>query len=379
MPEFVQSIASQQLPTPLYLPGVKIHSFMIEMSMDVVQRYCDKYFNLGNPRDRDFVYKPVPLFPYATLMVLEYPVMVAADRTPLPTNSVPFYERGYMSQNEVFLGVPVMRHGTSMGNFLRNVAVQFAYPFMVVDNATSTASGREILGFPKLPAEITLTEGVWPGSLAANVKMFGWPSLDPECLQELMPFLSVTTGPKLPYVGPSAEVSSVWSLGANGYLRKGMEAFAAGYDMLDQLTCGLIPSPLHVVALKQFRQAERPHEAVYQAIIDAKPRYYNVRDLQFYNEQDVDITFFDRGSFDGLIREFLDPPPNESPIKSKIQHIEVAAKMACSFTADIDYTGMFTIHSFTEPRHRNRGGGSLPVNDMISPWLRPWQGFWDLS
>ena len=375
MPDFVQTSASQQLPTPLYMPGIKIKSFLIELSMDVVQRYCDKYFNIGDASQRNFIYRPMPLFPYASLLVLQYPKIIAADRTVRPDDAPPLNERGFLSQQEVFIGMPVMRHGTSISDFLLNVAVEFAYPFMVVDNSTSVVSGREILGFPKLQAKIKQGEGDYPDSFAASVQMLGWPSLDPTVRQQWMPFMDVRTGPPTPYVGPSPDIDSVWSLAASGYVRRGMEMMAAAFDGLDRLTYGLMPSPLRVVALKQFRDAKNPHEAVYQAIIDAKPRYYNVRDLQFYNEQDVEITFHDGGSFDELIRDFLDGPPNSSADKSNFQDIVVEVKMACSFTADIDYTEMYALHTFTNRNRHRRKGLDLAT---VSPWLRPLVGFWDL-
>lgn len=375
MPQFVQSTASQQLPTPFHFPNVDAWVFLFEIPMAAVKRYCDTHLNLGDSRDRKFVYRPLAIYPYATLMVLRYPVMVSGDRA--TGNGVPFAERGYMSQNEVFISVPIVRHGTTMANFLLNVAVESAMPFIVVDNATSAISGREILGFQKVKAQIDLGTGPYPSGLAADVKMLGWPSLNPNAMQQLLPFMSITTGPQVPGVGPSPEITSAWTLlGATASVRKAMEGLAAASDGLDQIACGLMPSALQMVALKQFRDAEHPRRAIYQAIAGAKPRYYNVHNIQYYNENDVKITFRDGGSFTEIIKTFANPPTHKSEWNEEFIDVNVPAKLAYSFTADIEYADQKTLHTFVSDADPRQSPSAGPVDGMISPWLRPWQGFW---
>jgi hypothetical protein len=374
MPQFVQSTASQQLPTPFHFPNVEAWVFLFEIPMGAVKRYCDSHLNLGSSRDRKFTYRPLAIYPYATLMVLRYPTMISGDHA--TGNGVPFAQRGYMTQNEVFISVPLVRHGTTMANFLLDVAVESAMPFIVVDNATSAISGREILGFQKVKAEINLGTGPYPSGLSADVKMLGWPSLNPDSMQQLLPFMSISTGPQVPGVGNSPEVTSAWTLLGTTSARKAMEGLAAASDGLDMIACGLMPSALQMVALKQFRDAKNPRKAIYQAITGAKPRYYNVHNIQYYNENDVKITFHDGGSFSEIIKMFLDPPLHNSEWNEDFIDVSVPAKLAYSFTTDIDYADQRTLHTFVSDVDPPQTGSPAPVGDMISPWLRPWRGFW---
>src|SRR5579863_1335841 len=198
MAQFVQSVANQQTPPPYHFPGVTAHAFVIDIRMEAVQAYCDRYFNLGEERERGFVYRPFAAWPYALLMVIEYPLMINTNRTELGYAEIPFADRGYCSQNEVFLAVPLFRHGATPRNLLFNAAIEWALPFIVVDNSTSAFSGREILGLEKLWGRIELGTGDYPNGFSAAVDIPGWSSLDANVMQQMRRVLTVSTGSPLP-------------------------------------------------------------------------------------------------------------------------------------------------------------------------------------
>ena len=67
------------------------------------------------------------------------------------------------------------------------------------------------------------------------------------------------------------------------------------------------------------------------------------------------------------------PPGNPSHDKAKASK-SFSPKAAFRFNADIDFDNMRTLHTFPV----DRGHGLPPpkaTSDLISPWLRPWQGF----
>jgi hypothetical protein len=377
MAEFVQSVANQQMPPPYHFPGVTAHGFMFEVPMAAVQRYCDTYFNLGPAAERGFAYRSIPLFPYATLMAIRYPVMISESRAHLAYNGTPFAERGYTRQNEIFVAIPLLRYGTTVQNIVLDAAIEWALPFIAVDNSTSAFSGREMLGLEKLKGEINFgADPVDPRRFFAEVTLPGWRSLDPDCRQEMLPFLSIKTGPPLGSERDPDRRRSPWGFVGTDLGRKAVEGLAAAFTGLDTMSLGLLPTPMQVVALKQFRDAHAVGTAVYQALVGARSRYANVTNLQFYNEKGVEIVFHDGGSFGEVIRAFLSPPANTSEQAATFQPVAVPVSAAFSFNADIDFDNMRTLHTFTA-EGRKGARADRPADDgATAPWLRPWRGFW---
>jgi hypothetical protein len=378
MPKFVQSVANQQTPPPYHFPNVRAHGFLIDIPMDAVQTYCDTYFNLGDAKERGFVYRPVAMWPYALLMVIEYPMMINSNRGQLGYAEIPFADRGYASQNEVFLAVPVLRHGAGVANFLLDAAVEWALPFIVVDNTTSAFSGREILGLEKLWGEIDLGAGSYPRGFSVRVSIPGWTSLNSQVMQQMLPIIAVTTGTPLPSVGRASDVTSPWTTLQSPFALKAFEFVAGAFDGLCTLSSGLIPSPMNLVALKQFRDARDPHRAIYQALVGARSRYYDVSDLQLYNEQDVSITLNPSGSFAEIARIFAPAPPDPRAAGAEtdpVAPLGLTARGAFSFRANLDFDEMRTVHTFPVDGDDCADEAPNIAGDLLSPWLTPLWGF----
>jgi hypothetical protein len=386
MPRYIQSNASQELPTPFHFPAVKAWVFLFEISMGPVKRYCDTYLNLGDPRRRPFVYRPMPLYPYATMMVLEYPIMVSGDRNPDLDPS--FAQRGFMSQREVLIDFPVIRHGTRLGNFLTDISMEFAVPFIVVDNPTSAISGREIIGFQKIVGEIDIetVHGESPlggapyvTGFRTGVKIHGHRRPDETDMEGLLTLMDITTGPPVPEVGRHDNMTSASTLLDTAFVRKGLEGAAAISDVINRLALGTLPSLQQMVALKQFRDPSRFENAIYQAITTASPRYYNIRDVQYYNEADASITMYAGGSRTEIVESLFDRDSAHTPNvqwgeeRNRTTPVTIQPCMVCSFTSEIDYAEQSTLYTYVSPEDPR---GERPHGDMISPWLRPWQGFW---
>ncbi len=374
MLKFIQSVANQQTPPPYHFPGVKAHAFVIDIQMDAVQTYCDTYFNLGDERERGFVYRPFSAWPYALLMVIQYPMMINTNRTELGYGEIPFADRGYCSQNEVFLSVPLVRRGVTPRNLLLNAAVEWALPFIVVDNSTSAFSGREILGLEKLWGRIDLGTGIFPNGFSTTVAIPGWKSFDPNAMQQVRRVLRITTGSPLPGVGHKSDVTSPWTMLESPLVLKSLQGAADAFDSLVTTSNGAIPSPMRLVALKQFRDAANPHRAIYQALVGARSRYYDISNLTLYNEQDVAITLDTDGSFAEIARIFLPSAPDPESTETRIA---IAARAAMGFTANLDFDEMSTLHTFPVD-----GDECEPVDEggagMLSPWLKPWWGLFNL-
>jgi hypothetical protein len=349
---------------------------MFEVPMSAVQRYCDTHLNLGSDKDRGFRYGPAPIFPYAALMSVQYPVMMSYCADKLGYNEVPFAKRGYTSQNEIYVAIPVVRYGLGPVRALLDASVEWALPFVAVDNSTSSFSGREMLGLPKLKGELSFGEGSFPRSFAAAAKLPGWTS--PDSVQQLLPFLEIVTGPPIGSGPGTVPSRSVWRLFAGHYARQALEGVAAVASSLDTLSMGLMPNPMHVVALKQFRDAAKPDEAVYQALVSARTQYTDLANLAFYDEDDVSITFHAYPSFLDVLRTFMNldlagAEPGLGP--SDASRVRLKPSLVYSFTADIDYDRIRTLHTFLSAEDKGVPGRQPHGDTAVGGWFLPLLGF----
>jgi hypothetical protein len=368
---YVQSVASQDVPPPYQFPGVTVNAFVWEVEMGPIQAYCDKYFNLGDPKSRGFTYRPASFWPYATLLFIDYPVMISSSRPSQgPGPEPPYCDRGIISQREVFVAIPVARYGLKPGALLMDSALEWALPFIVVGNPMSAVCGREMLGMGKLLADIQMAECEFPGSFLGRVDLPGWGALEAGFRQEVMTFLEVTTAPALPTFRGSPEDTSPWTLlqsREGGWM---MDSVATVADFVDKASIGMAPASMRTVALKQFRDAANPGQALYQALVSCRSKYSNISGFRFYNENDVSIRFNDRGSFGEILRVFLGLPPGP-PTGTEYGF---RPKVAYRFNADINFDQMRTTYTFPVDR-----GPDLPpvkvTRDLASDWYRPWAGF----
>jgi hypothetical protein len=368
---YVQSVASQEVPPPYQFPGVQVHGFVWEAHIDRVQAYCDHYFNLGDVKDRGFTYVAAAAWPYAQLMILDYPVMISASQK-LPQGLIglkPFSDRGVVSQREVFIALPVVRMGTTPVTLLTYSTLECALPFLLVDDPNSAVCGREMLGLEKLRAIILLGESTFPDSFQARVSLPGWRSTG-SAKQEMLPFLDIDTGPAAPTFRGSPDAQSLWTLLRSQPAEQLMDGLAAGTGYVDTMSAGTVPTAMQTVSLKQFRDALQPERALYQALVSCRSKYSRISNLQFFKEDDVNITFHEEGSFGDTLR-FVELPPGNPTGESASKSFH--PKAAYRFTADIDFDNMLTLHTFSVDRPGLPP--TKPTSDLIAPWLRPWRGF----
>jgi hypothetical protein len=452
MLKYVDSVASQQVPPPYVFPNTTVHAFVWRPDMSKVKAYCDTYLNLkGRLQSSGVVYEPFTLWPFATLFVIDYPVMACADpgrMTMYTTGSrhaeaeatseapgakavtdaakIPFSQRGYTSQREVFVAFPLLRRGRDLRRLATQTMIEWAIPLIIVQNPDSAICGREMLGLEKLcggievgednldvehpsqggtvgsakvsiaipdlklpqsstsaatgsasatavfPSSRKLPAGATPGNFWASVQLRGWESTNAAQVQKFLPFLDVTCGPVLPSIwAPSANVTSALSLLRSRTASKALEAAGVMRDFLDDSLAGLLPNMMQLVALKQFRDAEHPGKAVYQALVGCRTKFSNIVNFRVYNEHDVSLNFHNRGSFCEIVELLFDAPKNPSMDQGDDQVYSLPAVAACRFNARIDLDQMRTLHTFPI----DGASGEPPADDWTVPWLKPWQGF----
>jgi hypothetical protein len=367
---FAQSASSQQVPPPYLFPGVTVNAFVWPVDIGRVQTYCDETFNLGTEKERGFTYRPAALWPYATLLFLDYPIMLSSNPLPQDIGEVPYSDRGIISQTEVFIALPVIRYGTNPVTLLTETTLEWALPFIVVGNPMSSVCGREMLGLGKLLADITTGEGVFPNSFTGSIKLPFWPSLEPGVQMEDGEFVNVRTNPVLPTFRTSKSPKTSFStLFESREASLAIEEMASMANFINDGSLGMIPTNMRTVGLKQYRDALQVERAIYQSIVTCRARYSNISAFRMYDEADVFIEFNDKGSFNEILQVFLDVGETPSGTTRVVKPVS-----GCRFMADIDFDQMRVIHSFAIDREH--GLPPIPAqSDLTAEWARPLKGF----
>lgn len=140
---------------PFDFDGVTVRVFPLRAHAHALQRLCDTYLN----HDPDQIYFR-PSAPYAVLALLNY------GRMSYTSEASAHY--GWVSQNEVYFGAPVdWRRRDKHGRITTGVGI--VAPFIFVDQAWSIQVGREVYGWPKMPAAFRREVNTWAsGSPAAR-------------------------------------------------------------------------------------------------------------------------------------------------------------------------------------------------------------------
>jgi hypothetical protein len=299
--------------------SVTARVFPLKASMNQLQDFCDNYLNFvdDGKRNRPSHYFK-PSMPWVFCQVLNYGEMTNETRT-----------RGWISQHEVVFSVPLEWYVVEKGELkFRDWAM--VSPFIFVDNDLSVTTGRELYGWIKVRAWLDRLDPDWADD-----------PRQPRCLIEMSTelFPRAYTGEELKastllqiMQAPPPDVFRdpfskdaifgpgwTWAEAARtsvGFVRKMLEA-AAGFPLhgygprsvpstvdmfarsalnmtrfmpwwqpdrdtvrgaLARAHAGGRNYYLNQINLKQFRDAEEPIYACYQALVNSKVRidhYYN--------------------------------------------------------------------------------------------------------
>ena len=394
---YVQADNSLDVPPPYFFPDVTVQCVIIKANMAAVQKYCDDFLNLGDPQERGFEYRAVPMWPYAQLLFLHYPIMISAslEQFAIPDSTgkkrgklgakrklgVSMANRGTTSQNEVFVAMPVMRYGLGPKGRLIKSELEWILPFIVVDQPWSCVCGREMLGLGKMLSKIHVGDGFYPGSFLGQVQMSGWRKAGVGHMERDLPFLDVKTGPKLPTFRSQDPLESMATAVADRPVRWAMEKLSGITNLLDSASLGVMPTTMRTVSLKQYRDAVQPSKAVYQALVGCRSKYSEMHELEIYDERDITVTFNDVGSFHEIVDTLLGPDHDGKRVKfpKEKPNVPYAGRTAdvvggFRFKANVDFDQMRVIHEF--PIHDDEGNLLRPgYSDLTARWFRPIKGF----
>ena len=298
---------------PFLFRNTTARSFPLRANMAVLTNFCNNYLNMDI--DPSIVHY-APALPYVYLTILNYGSMAAA--------SVQAQNVGWVSQHEVAFMVVVQRWRKENGKLVFKDWATVS-PFIYVDDQLSLNTGREVYGWNKVGCQINADVPLWATDPRSPLRQFdlsivdfarpfaGDEQSDQTLLQvDLDPpptFTEFPPDPRNPWspiwsipnaiantaslLGSVADISL--SLRVRGFEDnrnlKGVLAMAAkagdklrsalpgtfgalnrdqeATDLADAMA-GLPKLFLDSVTLKQFRNAEDPSLACYQALVNSK-------------------------------------------------------------------------------------------------------------
>jgi hypothetical protein len=310
---FLETFDPQQIPPPYYFRNVQVNAFMVPIDLAYLQGFCDTYLNIGAG------YRYQAMVPFGYLMVLNYPSLVSEDPK--------FAGMGYVTQKEIYINFPVVRLVAASGNFLLPMDFSWAFPFIAVNDATSAISGREILGFRKLLGEIeTATDP--DGRFSASLALPSFKTFGRDVPQRTEPILSVKTG--LPLGGGTAmEHLFPWSLLGHDSVADSIEDTWLG------MIADIAPGLMSVINLKQFREAQHPTMAAYQALVGCDSVFANCTAPSFYDGAEYQI--YPNASLD----------ENGSPTGFPPLGTTGKSLMSLQFSADLRFDNVRNLYRFT--------------------------------
>lgn len=269
-PEYIARGGDLVMAPPLALDGATMYSFVVNADLAALQKICDQQLNaVAGPG----VYKP--LLPIVAIVCAD----IAKSYSTVPPDS----QKGWMSERDFGIWIPVVRDG-KIGWYL---------PYVFVDNVAAMLTGREVFGFFKQTA--TLTMPASPGSSSAfAVDALVIPKFSPRAQAEdlrLMTLMSVEeeAAPAGSWSGVNDAFEDVW-----GKLRE-MVGDVRGlpislWDVLKNAFGELATGDVRMVFLKQFRDGTDPTKACYQAVLEAPAHLVKFHGGGFTHPHDIAIT-----------------------------------------------------------------------------------------
>lgn len=348
MTRFIESFATHQLLPPYHSQDSKVHCFFFDIAIDAIQTYCDTFLNIGGQQSRPFFYRPISAAPFGILTFTDYPRLCSRDRATPLSFGVQTGQWDHLHQKELFVAVPVYRYALTSENILVEPEVHWVQPVVILDNATSAFSGREILGIEALYGHVDqITPPVKPEGVSIRVDLPSWRRFAPDSLEEMRPFASIDSDAALP--GESDEDHRLQSqtLGIERFV----DELRATLPALRSYGEGFLPESMQMVMLKQFRDAGDPNLAIHQSLVGARCRYSDIRDVRMYDPGAIKVKFTEGAMVDEFISTFLGLHYRHSSVADDAAPSSRALKtrVAFSFTATVDLDQIETLFTFRDP------------------------------
>ncbi len=255
LPFYLEHGGDIVIQQPLLLHGVTMHAFFLEADRLRLAALADRFLN--GPAGGAVSYVPAASFV----------VLVCADIARGQARYEPDRGKGWMSERDVAFWVPLWA-GRHVGPLFVPERLVYFLPYVFVDNGAAVATGREIFGFPKELGDLRFAGD--PGADGFSVDTLVIREYGFESRGEIARLLEITPLADSPAEPGWEDVTAGFSALQDRFadlLVKG--AFMPTAGALVEALRGSKDVGARLVFLKQFRDAEDPERACYQAVIEA--------------------------------------------------------------------------------------------------------------
>ena len=246
-------------PPPSSLEDCSCYTLLFRVDGAACQKFIDRSFNRAAGRSQFRILPLLPDFHVVSLMIVKSSRV--APSTP------PFSLEGTMEETDIGFWIPVAIYED--GALLPD-SVAWLPAYLFVDNDYTTASGREIWGFPKFVARTDVTAGPPSGGAAfaaqASAVIIEKFSPNSKASRQRLLSLQCPDMTVLPVTGAPADTFKQLSAAADSSRQQDIMAIK---DLQAALPLGLggLHVPIPVVFLKQFRTADGSNQACYQQLL----------------------------------------------------------------------------------------------------------------
>ena len=266
---------------PFRFPGATLRILPLLADRDRLQALCDQYLNFAGSDRANDVNRFEVWGRYVYLVATSFESMSAE------TNNM-----GIWADKRVEFAVPIRWYEKGRSGELL-ASTGFFSPFMYSDSGIETTTGREVTGWPTVEATIQSPPNPWLGNQG--------PFADVTPLLEL----STDVFPAL-YVGQQSawrtllevvdgnllgwQARTDWNHVAEGWgaeIKRDLQSMAERaqapeFEKLRALSLEVLANraPLNQISLKQFRDAEDPTRACYQALVRCRTVIERIHDLR---------------------------------------------------------------------------------------------------
>jgi uncharacterized protein with NAD-binding domain and iron-sulfur cluster len=265
-PAYVEVGGEQVFCQPLTLTGVRFFSFLLRADYGALRALCDKHLNRLARTGVEYH----PLLPRVMLGFAD--IGRAGCANPPDSN------KGWMPEVDVAFWVPVVavRRGMPF-SFAERIA--WFLPYVFVNNAWASASGREIYGFPKEIGDFQIPASPdRPALFSADTLVLD--PYRPETEARVRRVVEVrrkdggTVGaPGRTWTDPKEALEDFLRALVGGDGKIVLPGLGIAVEVFKLLTHHEVP----FVFLKQFRDAADGRQACYQAVVEAPARLLRLR------------------------------------------------------------------------------------------------------
>ena len=263
MPAYLARGGEQELVAPCALDGSQFYVFMLKAQQDKLQALMDRLFN--QPSGGAVRYEA--FWDHVALMFTHVDRLSSADPS-----------QGWAAYGDIAMWVPVLDHGA--GGLL---PVFKMYPvYMIVDNGSTMATGREVYGFPKeMGWFVEPQTPEFLGDLAVDVLGYERTSTTQQSVRTRLWTIQRSSAGAA-NTTPLADIESLVR-----ELEKAMK------EMFSNVEAGLIIAlnllrdhfAIPALGLKQFRDITDPTRAAYQAMTEAPLALKKFRSASLLGDQ----------------------------------------------------------------------------------------------